>query len=888
MKKQMLKNKALATLIAIILITSMATVFLELPIASAQSVPDGMTWDLTQNPSATRLLLWNRWKDQVPTWVFLIPSPNPVGVGQTMSFVMFNPQQPQGASATNDIRYEYSIKIVKPNGDTETLPPPGGVGGSYMHSVRNGHFVSDSTGTSFTIYTPDQVGNHTATVTFHELFYKWSDTAAQRDYYGVTFKESTYTVTFTVQEEAVYPKGWAPVPLPTEYWARPIEGQNNYWYQVASNWLASAKDKNFGGSENRFQKDGIAPNSAHILWTKTTEDGGVVGGGNFSVLGEVFNAGHQYQTRFTNQIIMHGRLYYQEPVAWAGGGGRWVCVDLKTGQEVWANRTMDATPSFGYYYDWDDMNQHGIVNPGWLFSNNFGTAIHPRYGISMALNITGVPSGYEIVGPKGEHLRYVLSNQGTTPNPNWRLMQWNSSKVFTSASSGTINASLPSRFDWDVAAPWRNTMTGGSITIRGVEYGDILIGSNGTHQTGTSAPTYHYPEEVTFWALSLKPGQEGQLLWMKNIPTVLLPDNKLQIFTKASEGVIVFVQLPHLRYVGYDMYTGNKLWETSPQSDYNPFGYYTYPSLINIAGNAIAYGKLFTAGYTGMVFCYDLKTGQQLWRYEAPTNMEIFQYYTLFLGAVADGKIFVGTHEHSADTPLFKGNRIRALDVETGEEVWTLSGWGHPYTFAVADGTLIYWNNYDHQVYAIGKGPSAMTVEAPTTASTMGSSVIIRGTVTDISPGTKQHEQAMRFPNGVPAVSDESQSAWMEYVYIQKPKPIDVTGVPITLSVIDANGNYREIGTVTSDGSGFYSLSWTPDIEGKYTVYANFAGSESYWPSHAVTAFTVDSAPTTPAPTQAITPTSAADTYLLPGIIAIIVAIAIVGALMLMAIKKRP
>jgi hypothetical protein len=128
----------------------------------------------------------------------------------------------------------------------------------------------------------------------------------------------------------------------------------------------------------------------------------------------------------------------------------------------------------------------------------------------------------------------------------------------------------------------------------------------------------------------------------------------------------------------------------------------------------------------------------------------------------------------------------------------------------------------------------------------------------------------------------------MEYVYMQKPRPTDATGVPVVISVVDANGNYREIGTVTADSDGFYSLNWTPDIEGKYTVYASFGGSESYWPSHAVTAFAVDSAPATPTPTaQPITPL--ADMYILPGIAGIIVAIIVVGAVLaLLVTRKRP
>jgi hypothetical protein len=126
----------------------------------------------------------------------------------------------------------------------------------------------------------------------------------------------------------------------------------------------------------------------------------------------------------------------------------------------------------------------------------------------------------------------------------------------------------------------------------------------------------------------------------------------------------------------------------------------------------------------------------------------------------------------------------------------------------------------------------------------------------------------------------------MEYVYMQKPRPTDATGVPVTISVLDANGNYREIGTVTGDSDGFYSLNWTPDIEGKYTVYASFGGSESYWPSHAVTAFAVDPAPATPTPTaQPITPL--ADMYILPGIAGIIVAIIVVGAVLALIVTKK-
>ena len=145
----------------------------------------------------------------------------------------------------------------------------------------------------------------------------------------------------------------------------------------------------------------------------------------------------------------------------------------------------------------------------------------------------------------------------------------------------------------------------------------------------------------------------------------------------------------------------------------------------------------------------------------------------------------------------------------------------------------------------------------------------------------------MRFPDGVAAISEESQSAWMEYVYMQQPKPMNATGVTVTLSVMDANGNLRTIGTTTSDVNGFYSYQWKPDIDGKYTVYASFDGSNSYWPSQATTAFAVD--PAAPTPTQLpIAEKSIADQYFVPAIAGLFVAIIVIGVVLaLLMLRKK-
>jgi hypothetical protein len=311
-----------------------------------------------------------------------------------------------------------------------------------------------------------------------------------------------------------------------------------------------------------------------------------------------------------------------------------------------------------------------------------------------------------------------------------------------------------------------------------------------------------------------------------------------------------------------------------------------------------AYGNLYRCGFDGILHCYDMKNGNLLWTYgnggEGNSTYAglatAWGHYPIFIDVIADGKVYLGTTEHSPGAPFYKGTQYRCINATDGTEIWTLMGWGTGMYVGqydvVADGFFVFLNCYDMQVYSVGKGPSYTTITASPEVSVFGSSVMIKGNVIDISAGTKQAEQAARFPDGVPAVSDKSMSAWMEYVYMQKPRPTDTVGVEVTLSVVDSNGNYRDIGTTTSDADGFFSYQWTPDIPGKYTVTASFAGSESYWPSHAVTAFAVDEAPeATPAPTPE--PASAAELYFVPATAGIIVAIAVVGVVMMLMLRKR-
>jgi hypothetical protein len=218
------------------------------------------------------------------------------------------------------------------------------------------------------------------------------------------------------------------------------------------------------------------------------------------------------------------------------------------------------------------------------------------------------------------------------------------------------------------------------------------------------------------------------------------------------------------------------------------------------------------------------------------------------MGAIADGKIYCYTGEHSPNSPLYKGVKVRCIDAYTGDEKWTLLSWGGVGAFGqmnwpVADGYLVYLNNYDGRIYCIGKGPSATTVEAPMSGVTAGSVITIRGTVTDQSSGAE----------GTPCISDADMGAWMEYLYMQKPMPADVTGVPVTLTAIASDGTKYPIGTAVSDIGGTFGISWAPPAAGTYEIIADFAGTDSYGDSYATTFVAVGSAASSPASSPAAT-----------------------------------
>jgi hypothetical protein len=342
-------------------------------------------------------------------------------------------------------------------------------------------------------------------------------------------------------------------------------------------------------------------------------------------------------------------------------------------------------------------------------------------------------------------------------------------------------------------------------------------------------------------------------------------------------------------HYGFSIVDGSYLWATQSESYLDLYG----------SGNGehtwyFAYGRLYSVGLGGILYAYDLSTGKAAWTYTLtdPYGEPVTgENWWGWIDLIADGKIYIGTLEHSANSPVPRGGPYACVNATDGTEIFRVNGmmretrWGgNP---VMGDSIIAGYDTYDGQIYAMGKGPTAATASAPDTSVELGKSVLIKGTITDISPGTSDTRTKLRFPNGVAAVSDASQSGYMLYVYKQFECPANTTGVQVSVSVIDANGNYRQIGTTTSDSTGYYSLNWTPDISGKYTVYATFTGSKAYYGSVATNSFVVDTPAATATPLSTQAP-SAADLYFLPSIAVVVVLIVIVLALLVLMMMKKP
>jgi hypothetical protein len=888
---QTLRNKS-AILISAILILSMAASVLLTPNAAQVYPPPGT---------------------HIPTYAYLNVAPNPAGVGQTVTinFFLATPLETAGGGGTTGIPINMRVVQVNPDGTNKTLGP----------------FTGDTTGGSYTTFVPDHVGNWT-----FQFFYDGQtlegNTAndSPRGWGGLINDPSmSVPVTLVVQEEAIPRSSYPITPLPTSWWETPVTAENvQEWYKITGPWLGFGTTS-FGqtGSYNASSFcNPYTPSvlSGHVLWTKVWANGGVVGGdaGGSEDTGHYWST-RQYQPQYA-PVIINGIMYSQTFDICKGTnmGAGIQAVNIYTGETIYTINTTN-TLRCGMTTRYGQINQYGAIGPfiwttGTLPASDTGgsrpTNVGEQWNMYDALNgqyILSIVNGSALTlrpDANGNLIGYFINNTAGTervyPKPGQSEIVTNTGPHLTCvnmtmAIGQTGGSWQPARntvremktgYMWSVPVP--TNISGAEINpalaINNIVGNAVVLSGGYTHGQGFGGESSGWLVWASFDA------DTGQLLWNKNL-TYTDGWKSYLPYTRTSQayGEGIIFNMNDVNYVidAIDARTGAKVWTNTFTGDHGSEP--NYYDLFSLKPN-VANGKLVTVGLGGDAWCHNAKTGELLWYtnttkilgdpgIETPYGIWPFWVFNC-MGFTNDVAYLPIGHEYNP--PLFHGAQMIALNLTDGTPIWTELG-TYIRSTSIAYGIMLSMNAYDNQIYAFGKGPSQTTILAPQVGVSTATPITITGRVTDIAEGSKRHDVAANFPNGVPCVSDASQSKFMEYVYQQQPIPMDATGVDVTISVIDDNGNYRQIGsTKTVDGT--YAFVWTPDISGTFQVIASFDGSNSYYPSSATTYFYASEAATpqpTAQPQTGLATTADLLTYMAAGVIAIIIVVVIVGLLIL-------
>jgi hypothetical protein len=877
---------------------------------------------------------------QIPTYAFINVAPDPAGVGQSVNVGFWLGQPPPTAGTIYGDKWTgMTVKVTKPDKSTETLGP----------------FTSDDTGGSHTEYTPSQLGNYTFQMSYPGQTLTGANSpptgysAAIAAFINDSYLPSTSNIaTLTVQQEPV--PAIPQTPLPSNYWTRPIESVNDYWYSISGNWLglgvlfsANTGMYNATGNYNPYT---TAPTTAHITWTKPETFGGLIGGEFGGSDTSNYYSTRQYERMF-QPIIMNGVLYYEQYPGSSNNPTGWIAVNLETGQTIWTNNAQNlggGSPAqsaltstglvtslrCGQTLNYITPNQYGAL--AYLWSTGTPVGINAAAGTTTWNMFDAVTGQYILSVVNGSSMGNLLEDNGgdligyytnatvgtqivngqrvTNPSGGALLECWNSTQCIITGTNGaaawmwrpTQNGQIPFGLGLMWAQPLATNISGVPLpysTIAAVSSATLSLPA-GAYTTGGAQPNsgvLFLSSVATTGASSYNAGfiveagyssDTGQQLWIVNRTET--PYTRVD-FSQTSNGIFVEINQDTAAYTGYSIITGQQLW--GPFTLPNPNAYNSIGSYYGQVAN----GTLYLSSFGGDIYKINMQTGAIIWQtntnaLSGPAGSDTpYGVWPMWQfgnpGAIADGMLFLGEgHEYSP--PLFRGANLIAVNLTNGQLVWEDMAFDVDGGTAISDQVLVAESAYDNQIYAYGTGPTAITVDAPSTGVTTSAPVTIRGTLTDISAGSKQEAVAANFPYGLPCVSDQSMTQWMEYVYQQQPMPTNITGVPVTIAVTDSNGNCYTIGTTTTDAKGFYSFNWTPTISGSFTVTATFAGTQSYYGSSADTAFYASSVSTvtsTPAPVTANYTTT---TDFMIGIAAIIVVVIVCVAVAIVMLRKRP
>ncbi len=762
---------------------------------------------------------------------FISVAPKLVGVDQEATVNLFIYPIPTNYAYRPYFKGYFGVTVtfVKPDGTKDTFMPVDGTG-----MFKPGQ--TQSLGAIYFFYKPDMPGNWSVSFTMPDQ--NITDSTGTVLMKGCT-SGSNY---FTVQTDPVlagllngYP--WAALPNPNVFWSYPINSNNREWSQIAGQWQSALQNPTY----LRWQPYGLGPNTGHIVWKQLFRDGGIIGG-DFGSL----SYGAQGSV-FSSMVILEGKLFLNIP-----NTAMFECIDLATGKVMY---TANGSISGAWH-----INYGGAIQA----SYDPTVSLESSYGNSPVPYLFGTSgTTWNLYDPLTGALRRTLTNCSSARpiEYTWlafgvssgRLYRWNYSNVPTSG---------PNANNWGAGIEWTKTLptplSANAMSLFGI-----------SSDLSTIVCSARMNEFYGFSAV------DGHSLWNLTLNYAVTANEAIAL--SGGEDRFIVLDPTEMAFKCYSMLTGALQWTSTTFSDSVWATTWTvYWSETNDREN---YYAQFS---DGTMRAYSLKDGHEVWRSKAFPSTEYpnnaVPYVTSLL--MVDGKLygFAGYSSQYKINPISRFAMMICINATNGDTIFTLNGGIRD--AAAANGYVIGTGDLDGYLYCLGKGQTQTTVKAPLTTVTAGTSVLIQGSVMDISPASEN----------TPAVSDADMSEWMDYLHMQNatllnnpPKP---EGVTVKVAAVDSNGQVTDLGTTTSDYTGQFALSWKPTTEGLYKILATFEGSNSYYGSYAETALSIDKAPTeTPTQPQQTIPDY---TMTIIGVgIAIIIAVAIAAVVIIVMVRKK-
>jgi len=594
---------------------------------------------------------WN-----IPTYAYVTASPANVGVNQPTLIVFWVDKFPSTAGGAGGDRWKGAVlTITKPDGTSQTIQY-----GTIQSAIASGWYS----------YTPDQTGDY-------KVVFSWPGQTLTNGtgipnltglaYVGDYFMPAT-SLPFTFHAQATPISEWPETPLTTDYWTRPLNTANRLWPQLASNWL--------GGSwfrYSKFQESGQAPNSAHILYAKQI----VAGGSADQRYGAWKYDPNNYQSYFgPNPIVMDGVIYLAS--AGVNPKYGYTAIDLKTGETLWAKNGTDnglnnpvvnqiyqglggagvysgqtfPQLGFGQLMRYNEANGEGISPYLWMTQTLAnGSAIWHMLDSNTGnwiLSLINVPGGTGLTDQDGNILRYSYNaNTGL-------FLCWNTTQSIGPPSpigtgqaqwkpmvGATIDALNDTRWkQWGIYATMDQIdilpRSGYTMNVTGpkglpalnrilqdasyVPKQMIFNNMNNLPSYGSSDMTFQFavvninehvapyaPYADKTYTQNTNLGYGVTLLWNKTLQKPMGGNLTFSLGPMSyEEQVFTLYSKETLQWWGYSLTDGTLLWgPTKPQGAWDMYG----------SGATYAYGTLYSGGYAGVLYAYDMKTGNLKWNY---------------------------------------------------------------------------------------------------------------------------------------------------------------------------------------------------------------------------------------------------------------------------------